>query len=597
MLSPHHRAIAMDLLRPPSGFRIDQAVLTTYSLDLDVLLALPLAVLAHSDRGVEELLDDPMLVLEALREAGERVHVLVDEGGIAIPQTNRALYSLLEPCVHPVRAPGGGVFHPKLWVVRFIDESGNPLIRVAVASRNLTFDRSWDVALTSEGVPGGARKVRQSRALADLLRSAGQMAVHGLPAETIETLAGLADQVERIAFPAPEKFESPIAFEALGLSGAPHAAWQPANAGTNLLAIAPFVNRTGLDMLASVSGSQRTLISRREALDELSEDALAPWQQILVLSESALDEADDATARASDLHAKLIAIEQGRRVSWYVGSANLTAAAFTGRNVEVMAAITGPRGNANNGKGFGIERFRESGFLNLCEPYQRAERTAEDEEIKKARILLESARSALARSELSVQCRLDGKEWRWCLNGKLPLPDGVSVTCWPVSVVEGQSRTLELPIEWSLPISHLTAFVAFRLKVSAKVDDIRMVLKLPVEGMPEGRSAHVLRTLIDSPERFLRFLRALLGGLEGMADWMGGEDAGTWQGEWMTGLGGDTLLEDLVRAASRDPARLEPARRLIADLRSTPEGRKLVPDDLYQIWQVVDSAVSRGGQE
>jgi hypothetical protein len=61
MLSPSQRSVAMDMLRPPAGYRIDQAVLTTYSLDLDVLLALPLAVLAHSDCGVDELLADPLL--------------------------------------------------------------------------------------------------------------------------------------------------------------------------------------------------------------------------------------------------------------------------------------------------------------------------------------------------------------------------------------------------------------------------------------------------------------------------------------------------------------------------------------------------------
>jgi hypothetical protein len=163
MLSPETRAIAMDLLRPPAGYRIDQAVLTTYSLDLDVLLALPLAVLAQSDQSIEQLLEDPLLLLEALREAGDRVHVFVDEGGIAIPHTSRALYALLERSVHPVRAPNGGAFHPKLWVVRFANESGSTLLRAAVSSRNLTFDRSWDVALVSDGVPGNARWRRPDR--------------------------------------------------------------------------------------------------------------------------------------------------------------------------------------------------------------------------------------------------------------------------------------------------------------------------------------------------------------------------------------------------------------------------------------------------
>lgn len=75
---------------------------------------------------------------------------------------------------------------------------------------------------------------------------------------------------------------------------------------------------------------------------------------------------------------------------------------------------------------------------------------------------------------------------------------------------------------------------------------------------------------------------------------MGEDGSGAWQGEWDAGLNGGTLLEDLVRTTSRDPERLEPVRRLIEDLRSTEEGRPIVPDDVYEIWRVVDAAVAGG---
>jgi len=53
-------------------------------------------------------------------------------------------------------------------------------------------------------------------------------------------------------------------------------------------------------------------------------------------------------------------------------------------------------------------------------------------------------------------------------------------------------------------------------------------------------------------------LRALLGGLDGLVDWSSGEARRAEHFEWGVGLGGETLLEDLVRVASRDPKRLEP---------------------------------------
>ena len=134
MLPPDSRTTAFELLRAPSGYRLDFAVLTTYTLDLETLLALPLSVLAHPDGGLDELLADPQWVCQAIRDAGDRVQVFVDEKGIAIPGNARSLYSMLESSVHPVRAPNRGAFHPKVWVARFKarEEDTEDLLRVAI---------------------------------------------------------------------------------------------------------------------------------------------------------------------------------------------------------------------------------------------------------------------------------------------------------------------------------------------------------------------------------------------------------------------------------------------------------------------------------
>ena len=113
-------------------------------------------------------------------------------------------------------------------------------------------------------------------------------------------------------------------------------------------------------------------------------------------------------------------------------------------------------------------------------------------------------------------------------------------------------------MRWRLPLARLTAFIAFRLSVAVQgVDDIRMTLRLPADGMPADRMHHVLRGLLDSPEKFLRFLRALLGGLDQLSGWVNDEGEGKGDAPWgIGGPGGETLLDDLVRTASRDPDRL-----------------------------------------
>ena len=58
MLAPDHRKTLIDSLRPPSGFRLDAAVGTTYSLNLTTLLVVP-AAYALFDTGRMNEDEDP----------------------------------------------------------------------------------------------------------------------------------------------------------------------------------------------------------------------------------------------------------------------------------------------------------------------------------------------------------------------------------------------------------------------------------------------------------------------------------------------------------------------------------------------------------
>lgn len=606
MLSPDSRTTAFELLRPPSGYQLDLAVLTSYTLDLETLLVLPLSVLAHSDGGLDELLADPLCLQQAIRDAGDRIHAFVDESGIAIPRNARSLYSMLESSVHAVRAPNGGAFHPKVWVTRFVgsDEDAEDVLRVAILSRNLTFDRSWDVALASEASIRGRRRVAASRPLRDFLLKLPQLSTSPLNESMLERLKVLAEQVSRTAFPAPDGFDRPVDFHLLGLQKR-RRLWRPPSNGYRILAVSPFISRTGLEVVRELSGSDRMLVSRQEELDRLAEEALDEWSDVFVLSDDAHGEPEDSLVeenqpsaggidRPSGLHAKMIAVEHGWDVTWYVGSANLTSSAFSGSNVEMVASITGKKGRKGGNSGQGIDRFLDAGFQKLCVKYERVEPEKEDSDITVARTHLEAARDALLNTDLHVSCVSAGELWTLTIDGNgIPGADDVEVVAWPVSVSEKEAQPLEKSICWRLPIARLTAFIAFRLSVDVQgVDDVSMTLRLPAQGMPEDRMHHVLRGLLDSPEKFLRFLKALLGGLDAVHGWAQDSGEGEPSANWGIGQSGETLLDDLIRTASRDPERLKPVRRLIKDLRKTEEGRLIVPDELFSIWTAVEEALA-----
>ena len=603
MLAPDARTLAVEFLRPPTGYRLDRAVITTFTLDLEALLALPLGAMAHADADLETLLSDPLLLLEALREASERLYVFVDECGIAVPRTHRELYALLEAGVHPVRAPGGGVFHPKVWVARFTSEGEpRPVLRSAVMSRNLTYDRSWDVALVSDAQPAHARRSRPSTQLADLLRRLPTLATQPVPGEVRKGIVELGDEVGRTRFPAPAGFDDPVTYHVIGLSGQRRRPWLPTNAGSRMLAVAPFVSKSALDLLAAMGTKERLLVSRREELDQIPEETLASWrmntaEEVLTLRDSDLEEVEDGgNHKLSGLHAKIIAVERGWTVDWHVGSVNLTNAAFMGVNVETMATITGARGRPSSGRGNGIERFLNAGFLKLCTAYEKPEsderEVEEDDDIAAARAQLDQARDGLLAAPLALVCSLASDGVSCVLEGQIDMPSEVNAVVWPISIAE----ELALPLsaaQWLLPMSRVTAFLAFRLHVShGDVEDVRFARKLIVEGMPKGRLNEVLRTVIDSPERFLQLLRALLGGLDGMVDWAR-ESASEPGASWETGFRAETLLEDLMRTASRDPGRLEPIRRMIEQLTDSEEGQDVIPEDFLEIWNAVHDSMTR----
>ena len=602
MLSPDVRAVAMDLLRPPGDHRLDLAVLTTYTLDLDALLALPLAVLSQSDSSVEELMDDPLRLIAALREAGDRIHVFVDETGIGVPDRGRELVSTLESSVHPVRAPNGGVFHPKVWLARFApeDDDAPPLLRLAILSRNLTFDRSWDIALASEA-PIGGRRVADSRPLGELIAALPSMASKAgtkLPKSVSDAVATLAEQARRTTYPAPEGLDSPIRFHSFGFASRPTGAWPPKGDASRVLAVAPFAGKYGTDLTAALArdGVERTLVARPEELDQISPDTLDKWSEILVLSDPAAGESAEDARRPSGLHAKIIGVEHRGQATWYFGSANLTQAALAGHNVEILASLTGRRAQCGIGQFLG--KFRD-----LCEPYnpsppetEEDDATLAEEERQINRGMLEKAQAAVAQSvasgSLRVVCTLGQDVWDWRIVGEIgDMPDGVTVQIWPATLAEEHCHHPN-HLSWQLPLSHLTAFVAFRMSVDVGgVDDLRFAMRLPAKGLPSDRTARILRTLIDNPSKFLHFLRALLGGLEGETAFLPRDGAGGNSAAWEGVFGGETLLEDLVRAASRDPERLDVVRRLVNDLRETEDGRAMIPPDLFELWRSIDETV------
>src|SRR5687767_6042393 len=94
MLEPASRLLLLDALRPPSGYRLDHAVGTTFSLDLAALLAAPVGF-ALLDREADDgrPVTDPVALLEAVRRNADRIDIFCQAGQIALPPEYRPIIS------------------------------------------------------------------------------------------------------------------------------------------------------------------------------------------------------------------------------------------------------------------------------------------------------------------------------------------------------------------------------------------------------------------------------------------------------------------------------------------------------------------------
>ena len=133
MLEPRDRSLLLDQLRPPVGYKLDFAIGTTFTLDLVALLGAPLAfaLLDRTDRE-GRLAPDPVALIEALRRNADKFIVFCQAGRIAVPPVDRSLLTMLERNVVEVTPRTGGVFHPKVWALRFLGPDGDVRYRFVI---------------------------------------------------------------------------------------------------------------------------------------------------------------------------------------------------------------------------------------------------------------------------------------------------------------------------------------------------------------------------------------------------------------------------------------------------------------------------------
>lgn len=321
------------LLFPEPDYDLDFAVGMTYSLDMEALLGVPVSL------GMLEDLDgsaaqNPFFLLEAIRKSSDDLAIFCNADGIKLPRNIRPVYALLENSIFPVALGRKSNFHPKVWIIRYKSRYAPPMVKVIVLSRNLTFDRSLDIAAEMTGFVENASN-EAHRPLADLLTFVSSYA----PDAKRKRIRALARDMLKIPeFDCGEQYEQ-YRFLPFGIPKYHNKAESLLTGANSLIVVSPFLTDSVVTKLAETP-QQKVLITRSGSV------TLKSWESFreiyvpreVLLNDEVLEEADTPDASRRDLHAKIYFKTDRTGNYLYLGSLNASANAFY-HNVEFLLEL------------------------------------------------------------------------------------------------------------------------------------------------------------------------------------------------------------------------------------------------------------------
>jgi hypothetical protein len=580
-----------NLLIPPPEFRADFALGTTYSLDLEALVGLPLALFLSEEMS-KSLLNNPIVALEGLRRSSERFAVLCEGGQIKVPQNQNAVFSLLEDSVFEVVLPNNWSFHPKIWLIRYQDERKQPLYRLLVLSRNLTFDRSWDMAVCMEGrLAEEAEDEAAAKQNMPLMAFLEYLRVRVKNRKKRDQISKMLEELKQVRFETNDPHYSDFSFHPLGIPGHTKKPDELFDTYKDLLIISPFLSKGMIERFKklALSNSTCTLITRRTEIAKLSQELLEAFdvyamKEMVVEGEEGLsgDDLNDEAYQNQDIHAKFYARSKYSQHSFFVGSANCSESAFSG-NVEFMLQL----------------RYRKHGFRIqhlLDDLFSKDEKDNPFEQIKElpevdapdtaTADLLEKAIKQLCRTRSKASVTKEGQQYRVKIEFA-KIPEEVDLTIASMTGIQ----PVKLEPVTILPLLLLEQLSEF-YQVTARKEEttVRRIIKIKTTGIPEERDKAVFRSIIRDEDIFMKYVAFLLSDnlLLSSLEQMDAERLvnGTSNVSW---LQAPVLYENMLKTVARDPERLKEIERVIKLI----DDQEIIPEDFNELYQIFSQAAKK----
>ena len=511
------------LLAPPDGYTLAHAVGTTYSLDFDTLIGATLA-LGLSAETDSSLLSDSLYLLGNLHQASDKVTILCQAGQIHLPQTLSPLYILLEKVVYQVQLRGGSTkqlrsFHPKVWVIKYTCAQNRVKYRLIVLSRNLTSDRSWDVAVALDG--DQQDEVQSSnQSIIDFVSflrdQVDSNTVAGRNKRSL--LKEMMDELPFITFETNDRTFKDFQFIPVGVRQIDGEKYSLKNTALyqsqfqELLIMSPFISAGIINDFNQRSSYHKNtrcvLITRREALTGLKlkqcdRFEIYTMKDQIVYGETLLSE-ENADYLKQDIHAKIYLRRRYKDSELYLGSANATQSAMNG-NIEAVLRLFSENRRLN------LNRLVSDLFNgepdNPDNPFELTDLPKKsDIEIDQITPLEREIRQAIRFSSRAVVDQT-GETFRITVRFKERI-DFENLQISPLLIQQYTPLVNQVVFE-DLQLLHLSEFYIF----TATHGDVQVsrVVKIPTTNIPDYRESAVVTNIIQDTSRFFQYLAFVLG--------------------------------------------------------------------------------------
>ncbi|MBO7451618.1 MAG: phospholipase D family protein [Clostridiales bacterium] len=588
-----------EALLPPIGYSLERAVGTTYSLDLETLTAISIALGLVEDTD-SELMNNPIGMLNALQKVSEKIVIFCEAGQIKIPNKANALCLMLEKMVVPVKLPGARnqtgypAFHPKTWLLEYSNSEGEKTYRFVVMSRNLTFDHSWDVAcaLDGETVDYDDENSYPIQQFLKFLRKQLDKDLNNYERQYKE-LSYFIKIITKVQFAQDSKFSS---FDLMPL-GISENAYNMASDSLlkdnfhELVVMSPFISggviSTFNDSRKDLTGTRRTLITRKSELPKISQGKASNFdvyvlKDDIVDGESAISEGDDTSEyediTKQDIHAKLFIRRKNGDVDLYLGSMNATSAAISS-NVEMVLRLK-TRQHILSGEKFLTDIMGEdrSGKRNpfelveIDEGYEEVELTAQD--------IVERVIKSVCRLKMHANVTPDD-------NGKFTLRltaiydnyfDCI-IRIRPLRVKSGYKELANTLVFSNLDSLELSEFYA--VSVTKDGCTLERVIMIPTEGIPEERDAEIIKSVINNRRAFIEYVAFVLGD-DYVQSFLENKKSAGENGNWESGELVPAVYEKMLKASVSNPERIKEIQYITRVI----EDDLIIPKEFTEMYKV-----------